>query len=121
MNTVIVKPAKKFSSAKGNPYIRVDGAGDSGIVMLQQDELDQWDNIKTLTIGSYKVKTHVEGDADDVFNGPLVDRYVVIDFTTRGSILADKKFDIELDQLVRKGLKESVLDASEVGELEAAI
>ena len=113
MSKVISKPGLTFTSANGNKYIKVDGE----VVMLSPDVIEQWDNIRTVTIDK------VTYDKSTV-NGVLVDvpmtRLEITDITTRGGILADKKFEVEMEELGRKLLKTTILTPSEVDVLEEA-
>ena len=108
MSTVIVRPGKKFTSANGNSYIKVNVGGTVKNVMLDSDTMTDWDNIKTVEIDmvDYAQQRNAEGElVDNPFSRPEV-----IDYQTFGRELQVKEHDIKLDGLTRKMLKETVLD-----------
>jgi hypothetical protein len=119
MSTVIARPGKKFMSGNSNPYIKVNVGGGVKNVMLDTDTLGDWDNIKTIEVDmvDYDHSTAPDG----TLTGPGFSRAEIVDYQTFGREVAVKSHEIKLEVMSRKLLKETVLDAAEVAELEEAI
>lgn len=129
MSITIARPGRKFKSKQGNPYVVVDIEGQSTNVMLDDEVIEDWDNIETMTFSMKKFtkKTATEADVatgkaekiGDLFDE---DQFIpkVTDYLTfgRNDKLADVKSN--RDARARKLLKETVLSAGEVAELEEA-
>jgi hypothetical protein len=122
-NTTQPRPSIK-KAGPARQYVQVEINGENQRVMLDENVVDEWENIDTMTFGVVK-QTKKTGTAEDVALGLITADKVgelfdhvwyrpeVIDYQTFGRQKAVKTHEIEMRLLTKRLMQETIIDTPE--------
>jgi hypothetical protein len=96
LGTFIPRPNRKFKSATGNAYIKIDGK----VCMIDSEAAADWDNLEEIQVESVHYDASMlPEDATGKPTGPAFDRLEITDYKTFGR--NDKLADVVVSRELR--------------------